>query len=84
MEVAWMRCGVKDMAEQDRIYVDGSLPATLNDGAGTMVDFATLEEAVLAWRSLKAEQKIRATIKLIGGRVFKATDVDRIRYGMRQ
>jgi hypothetical protein len=83
MEVAWMRCGVKDMAEQDRIY-DGSLPATLNDGAGTMVDFATLEEAVLAWRSLKAAQKIRATIKLIGGRVFKATDVDRIRYGMRQ
>jgi hypothetical protein len=72
------------MAEQDRIYVDGSLPATLNDGAGTMVDFPTLEEAVLAWRSLKGGHKIRATIKLIGGRVFRATDVDRIRYGNRQ
>jgi hypothetical protein len=53
------------MAEQDRIYVDGSLPATF-------------------WRSLKGGHKIRATIKLIGGRVFTATDVDRIRYGNRQ
>jgi hypothetical protein len=33
--------------------------------------FATLEAAVVAWRALPPVVKIRATVKLIGGPVFR-------------
>jgi hypothetical protein len=39
-------------------------------GAGVLTDCATLQEAVLAWHKLAPEQKIRATVKVIGGRVY--------------
>ena len=57
------------MTDDYRIYVEENWPATLNDGAGVPTDFATLQEAVLAWRSLAPEEKIRATIRVIGGPV---------------
>jgi hypothetical protein len=55
------------VTDDTRIYVDAAQPATLNDGAGKQTDCASLQEAVLAWRALPSTQKIRATVKVIGG-----------------
>jgi hypothetical protein len=51
-----------------KLYVDATRPATLNDGVGSQTDFATLEAAVVAWRALPADVKIRATVKSLAGR----------------
>jgi hypothetical protein len=69
------------MSDDYKIYVDADRPATLNNGAGVLTDCATLKEAVLAWRGLAPEQKIRATVKLIGGRVYNAQEIERLHYG---
>ena len=69
------------MSEDYRIYVDGERPATLNNGAGVQTDHATLQEAVLAWRGLPPGQKLRATVKVVGGPVYTAHDIDRLHYG---
>jgi hypothetical protein len=69
------------MSDDYKIHVDADRPATLNHGAGVLNDCATLKEAVLAWRGLAPEQKIRATVKLIGGRVYRAHEIDRPHYG---
>ena len=67
------------MSDDYKIYVDAGQPATLNNGAGALTDCATLQEAVLAW--LAPEQKIRATVKVIGGRVYRAHEIERLHYG---
>lgn len=64
-----------------KIYVDASRPATLNDGAGALTDCATLQEAVLAWHRLAPEQKMRATVKVIGGPVYTAKEIERLHCG---
>jgi hypothetical protein len=64
-----------------KLYVDATRPATLNDGAGNQTDFATLEAAIVAWRALPSAVKIRATVKVIGGPVFTANQIDRLYYG---
>jgi hypothetical protein len=69
------------MSEDYKIYVDGEQPATLNDGTGTLTDYATLQEAVVAWRGLRPERKVRATVKVIGGPVYTAYQIDRLCYG---
>jgi hypothetical protein len=63
-----------------KIPVDVTRPATPNDGAGKQTDFASLEEAVRAWRLLPSVVKIRATVKLIGGPVYRAQHIDRLQY----
>jgi len=35
----------------------------------------------LAWRALPSTQKIRATVKVIGGPVYTAHQIDRLHYG---
>jgi hypothetical protein len=40
-----------------------------------------LQEAVLAWHTLPSAQKIRATVKVIGGPVYTAHQIDRLYYG---
>jgi hypothetical protein len=69
------------MNEHYKIYVDASRPATLNNGAGALTDCATLQEAVLAWHQLAPEQKIRATVKVIGGPVYTVKEILRLCYG---
>jgi hypothetical protein len=64
-----------------KIFVDGTWPATLNDGVGSQTDFATLEGAVVAWRALPSAVKIRATVKVIGGAVYRAQQIERLHYG---
>jgi hypothetical protein len=47
------------------ISVDARRPATLNDGAGKQTDFATMEEAVAAWRALPpvvAQRKVAVPV----------------------
>ena len=70
------------MTDDDlKIYVDAAQPATLNDGAGKLTDCPTLQEAVLAWHELPSAQKVRATVKVIGGPVYTAHQIDRLHYG---
>jgi hypothetical protein len=69
------------MSDDYKIYVDAGQPATLNDGAGVLTDCPTLQEAVLAWQRLAPEQKIRATVKVIGGPVYRAHEIERLHYG---
>ena len=69
------------MTDDFKIHVDGARPATLNDGAGKLTDYATLQEAVLAWQALPSELKIRATVKMIGGPVDTAHQIDPLHYG---
>ena len=69
------------MNDDSRIHVEAGQPATLNDGAGKLTDCATLQEAVLAWHALPSAQKIRATVKVIGGPVYTAHQIDRLHYG---
>jgi hypothetical protein len=79
-----LRPGRDKIEEQrltDKIYVDASQPATVNDGAGVQTDCPTLGEAVTAWQRLRPEQKIRATIKVIGGPVYTAHEIDRLHPG---
>jgi hypothetical protein len=63
-----------------KIYVDASVPATLNNGTGVSTDCPTLQEAVLAWRRLAPQQKIRATVRVIGGRAYTAQEIERCHY----
>jgi hypothetical protein len=67
--------------EDYNIHVDAGQPATLNDGAGKLTDCPTLQETVLAWHALPAEQKMRATVKVIGGPVYTAHHIHRLHYG---
>ena len=69
------------MSDDYKIYVDAAQPATLNNGAGVLTDCPTLQEAVLAWHQLPPDQKIRATVKVIGGRVYRAHEIVRLHYG---
>jgi hypothetical protein len=46
-----------------------------------LTDCTTLQEAVLAWHRLAPEQKIRATVKVIGGPVYRAHEIERLHYG---
>ena len=40
------------MSDDDKIYVDPGQPATLNNGAGKLTDYGTLQEAAMAWHRL--------------------------------
>ena len=75
MHFAWA-----PMSDDYKIYVDAGRPATLNNGAGALTDCTTLQEAVLAWQRLAPEQKIRATVKVIGGPVYTVKEIERLSY----
>jgi hypothetical protein len=59
--------------------IDASRPATLNNG-GALDDCATLRQAVMAWHRLPVEQRNRATIRVIGGPLFTAAEIERLYY----
>lgn len=66
------------MSDDYKIYVDAGQPATLNDGADRQTDCATLQEAVLAWHRFAPDQKIRAAVKVVGGPVYGAHEIERL------
>ena len=68
------------MTNDDKIYVDATLLATLNNGAGKPANCPTLKEAVIAWHRLPPEQTKRAMIKIIGGQVYTAQEILRFHY----
>lgn len=71
------------MSDDYKIYIGSEQPATLNNGDGVQTDCATLQEAVSAWHRLTPEQKMRATVKVIGGSVYRAHEIDRLNYGQK-
>jgi hypothetical protein len=68
------------MSDDYKIYVDAGRPATLNNGAGAQTDCRTLQEAIVAWHALPSAQKIRATVKVIGGPVYTVKEIERLCY----
>ena len=44
------------------------------------LDYSSLQEAILAWRDLPPEQKVRATVKVVRGPVYAAYQIDRLCY----
>jgi hypothetical protein len=48
------------LTNNHKIYVDAEQPATLKNGAGKLTDYATLQEAVMAWHRLPHEPAPRA------------------------
>ena len=70
--------GLAVMKNQEKIYVDASLPATLNTGTGVLQDCPTLQEAVVAWHRLAPQQKKRATVKVFGGPLYNADEIERL------
>jgi hypothetical protein len=68
------------VTDELKISVDFNRPATLNDGAGSQTDFATLEAALAAWRALPSAIKIRATLKGFGGPVYRAQEIERFQH----
>ena len=69
------------MSDDYKIYVDAGRPATLNEGAGKLTDYPTLQEAVMAWHRLRPEQTKRATIKVFGGPFYTAIEIVRLHFG---
>ena len=67
------------MAEEERTQPDGGRPATLHNGA-VSTDFATLEDAIMAWHQLRPEQARRASIRIIGGQLYVAAAQARTSY----
>jgi hypothetical protein len=66
------------MSEEERIHLDGNRPATLHNGT-VSTDFATLQDAIMAWHRPRPEQAQRATIRVIGGPLHTAP---RLHYGL--
>ena len=60
--------------------LDGSRPATFHNGA-ISTDFPTLLEAIMAWHKLRTEQAQRASIRIIGGKLFEAAQIPKLLNG---
>jgi hypothetical protein len=66
------------MSDQE-LFVDAAGPATLFNGP-IWIDCATLQEAVMEWHKLPPERAQRASIRLIGGPLYKAAEIARPDY----
>src|SRR5580693_7988898 len=62
------------MSEEERIHLDGNRPAPVHDGA-VSTDFATIQDAIMAWHGLRPEQAQCATIRVIGGPLHTAPEI---------
>ncbi len=67
------------MTDPDKIYADAGEPATLHY-SGRSVPSPTLQEAVLEWMRLAAEDRERATIQVNvpGGPTYTAKEINRL------
>ena len=68
------------MSGDEKIGLDGSRPATLHNGA-ISTDFPTLLEAIMAWHKLRPEQAQRASIRIVGGQLYAATEIPKLLNG---
>jgi hypothetical protein len=81
--VAKLQDGIRQgSAEPEKIYVDPTLPATLQHD-GEFLECHSLEEAVLAWLRLPEEERKEATIKMnvAGGAIYTAAEIERLHIG---
>jgi hypothetical protein len=62
------------MSEEEGIHLDGNRPATLHNGA-VSTDFATIQDAIMAWHGLRPEQAQCATNRVIGGPLHTAPEI---------
>jgi hypothetical protein len=62
------------MSEEAKVHLDGNRPATLHNGA-VSTDFPTLQDAVTAWNRLRPEQAQKASIRIIGGKLYAAAEI---------
>jgi hypothetical protein len=65
------------MGDEAKISVDPNRPATLHNGA-VSTDWPTLREAVVAWHRLRPEQALKASIRVIGGQLYKASEIPKL------
>jgi hypothetical protein len=70
------------MSEDEKIHVDVSRPATLHNGA-VSTDYPTLQDAIMAWNRLRPEQAQRASIRIIGGKLYVADEIPQLVNGSR-
>jgi len=70
------------MSGNEEVELDGSRPATLHNGA-ISTDFPTLLEAIMAWHRLRPEQAQRASIRIIGGKLYGAAEIPKLLNGFR-
>ena len=70
----------KGMAD-NRIFVQASVPATLNNGTDGLTDYQTLFEAVMSWHRLPSGQKKLATVEVLGGPIFHRNQIKRLYMG---
>ena len=68
------------MSEDEKSHVDVGRPAILHNGA-VSTDFPTLKDAITAWNRLRPEQAQRASIRLIGGELYPATEIRKLLTG---
>jgi hypothetical protein len=71
-----------DHTDADKLYMDAGQPAVLIYSDHS-VDCPTLQEAVLEWHRLPPDVRKHATIKVSGGTVYNAEQIDRLHYGPR-
>lgn len=70
------------MSKEAKVHLDGSSPATLHNGAVSK-DFPTLQDAVTAWNRLRPEQAQKASIKIVGGKLYAAAEIRELVNGSR-
>ena len=70
---------ILDAMSDGKIFADPDRPATLNNG-GALDDCPTLREVVMAWHQLPPDQRKRATIRVMGGPLYTATDIERLQF----
>jgi hypothetical protein len=59
---------------------DENRPATLHNGA-VSIDFPTLQDAIVAWHRLRPEQAQRASIRIVGGQLYAASEIRKLLNG---
>jgi hypothetical protein len=68
------------MTDRVKIEVDKNRPATLHNGPAS-TDYATLQDAIMAWHRLRPEQARKASIRIIGGQLYAAADIPKLLNG---
>jgi hypothetical protein len=70
------------MSDNEKIYADAGEEAALSYGT-TSARCVTLQEAVLEWMRLSADDKKLATIRVRSGKVYDASQIDRLHISAR-
>jgi hypothetical protein len=80
--IALLQAFDRQQQAPEKIYVDPTLPATLQHD-GESHECHTLEEAVLAWLHLPEDERKEATIQVNvpNGPLYTATEIDRLHIG---